>query len=40
MHHDAHAIPRSLPDLIRRRALERPEHPALVVDGITDTYRE
>lgn len=40
MPHDAHAIPRSLPDLIRRRALERPEHPALVVDGITVTYRE
>ncbi len=37
---DTHAIPRSLPDLIRRRALERPEHPALVVDGITVTYRE
>ncbi|MGG7101000.1 AMP-binding protein [Rhodococcus sp. 24CO] len=37
---DAHAIPRSLPDLIRERACERPEHPALVVDGITITYRE
>ncbi|MBJ7477583.1 AMP-binding protein [Rhodococcus erythropolis] len=40
MPRDTHAVPRSLPELIRKRAVERPEHPALVVDGITVTYRE